>query len=131
MPFSRLLVAAIAVCACVLTACADAPTVSPGASDPEPTPIGSNSDTTGPTSACPNGFDEQGVIDYAAPSKGAKQTQEEALASYNEWSKDEVYSMTPQGWAVATDDAGNVTRVITFEELTDGYWVVGGTIGCK
>lgn len=121
----------IAVCVCALTACADAPTVSPGASNPEPAPVESNSDTTGPTSACPNGYNAVGTLDYGAPSKGAKQTQEEALASYNEWSKNEVYSMTPDGWAVATDDGGNVTRVITFEELTDGYWVVGGTITCK
>jgi hypothetical protein len=70
-----------------------------------------------------------GAIDYAGPSPGAQQSREAALASYNDWQKP-TYSMTPDGWAVATDEDGVVVSVAVFEELSKGYFVVGSEIDC-
>jgi hypothetical protein len=38
--------------------------------------------------------------------------------------------MTPDGWAVATDEDGVVVSVAVFEELSKGYFVVGSEIDC-
>lgn len=131
----------IALAACVLSACAQR-TVSPAASgvlaasdtpSAPVTPVESNSDTTGPASLCANGAGGFSIIDYMAPSSGATQSREEALARFNNsktLTGGNTYVLTSDGWAVATDDSGDVLGVATFEELANGYFVIGGTTEC-
>ncbi len=93
----------------------------------------SNSDTAGPESLCANGTMGYSVLDYMAPSPGTKQSREEALARLNEsktLTGGNTYVLTADGWAVATNDGGEVLGVATFEEFADGYFVVGGMIEC-
>jgi hypothetical protein len=41
------------------------------------------------------------------------------------------FKLTPDGWAAATDNAGTVLYVLTFEEWADGFFVPSQVITCR
>ena len=102
-------------------------------SDQGPSPR-ATTDLKGALSACANGVAEYSSLaptPLPVPS-GATQSLRDATVGFNRVGHYKPpFVLTPDGWAAATDKAGTVLYVLTFEEWAAGFFAPSQVIACR